>query len=206
MICGECGSAYKRCTWNVHGKKSVVWRCISRLDHGTKYCKHSPAMHEDKLHSAILRAVNEYYESAVDIREILNGAVDEVIAGASHYEIQQIERRLREIDKARNKLVELISGGEMTADNFDSEFSSLFDEEQELNSKLISLRQNAMQTEQQQIELAAAKEEIDRSTMKLTEFDDILMRKLLECVKVINKNEIIVIFNGGYEVEVSVDG
>ena len=42
--------------------------------------------------------------------------------------------------------------------------------------------------------------------MKLTEFDDILIRKLLECVKVINKNEIIIIFNGGYEVEVSVEG
>ena len=172
MICGECGAAYKRCTWNVHGKKSIVWRCISRLDHGTRYCKHSPSMHEDKLHSAILRAVNEYYESALDIREILNGAVDEVIAGESHYEIQQIERRLREIDNARNKLVDLISEGEMTAEYYDSEFSALFNEEQTLNNRLISLKQTAMQNEQQQIELAAAKEEIDRAAMKLTEFDE----------------------------------
>lgn len=205
MICGECGSAYKRCTWNVHGKKSIVWRCISRLDHGSKYCKHSPTMHEDKLHSAIIRAVNEYYESAVDIREILNGAVDEVIAGASHHEIRQIEQRLREIDKARNKLVELISGGEMTPDSFDAEFAALFDEEQTLNGRLTSLRQTAIQTEQQQIDLAIAKEEISQAPLKLTDFDDILMRKLIECVKVISKHEIIVIFKGGYEMDASVE-
>lgn len=31
LICGECGSAYKRVVWNIHGKKCPVWRCISRL-------------------------------------------------------------------------------------------------------------------------------------------------------------------------------
>jgi len=34
MVCAECESAYRRVTWNVHGKKSIVWRCVNRLDHG----------------------------------------------------------------------------------------------------------------------------------------------------------------------------
>src|SRR5574344_1309180 len=36
LICGECGSRYKRCTWAKYGVKRIVWRCISRLDNGTK--------------------------------------------------------------------------------------------------------------------------------------------------------------------------
>lgn len=32
MVCAECGSAFKRQVWNIHGKKSPVWRCVSRLD------------------------------------------------------------------------------------------------------------------------------------------------------------------------------
>ena len=30
LICGECGTPYRRCTWAANGKKKIVWRCISR--------------------------------------------------------------------------------------------------------------------------------------------------------------------------------
>ncbi|MCI5862681.1 MAG: zinc ribbon domain-containing protein [Lachnospiraceae bacterium] len=32
VICGECGELYRRVHWNNHGYKSIVWRCISRLE------------------------------------------------------------------------------------------------------------------------------------------------------------------------------
>ncbi|HBT64805.1 MAG TPA: recombinase family protein, partial [Ruminococcaceae bacterium] len=41
MFCSECGTPYRRCIWSKNGKKKAVWRCVSRLDHGTKYCKES---------------------------------------------------------------------------------------------------------------------------------------------------------------------
>jgi hypothetical protein len=40
------------------GTKKVIWRCISRLEHGTSYRKHSPTLPEDALHDAILAAMN----------------------------------------------------------------------------------------------------------------------------------------------------
>ena len=60
LVCGECGSPYKRVTWARNGKKRIVWRCVSRLEFGTKYCQHSPTLDEGRLHSAILAAMNEY--------------------------------------------------------------------------------------------------------------------------------------------------
>ena len=38
LVCGECGTLYRRCTWSKQGRKRIVWRCVSRLDYGTKYC------------------------------------------------------------------------------------------------------------------------------------------------------------------------
>ena len=32
VFCGDCGELYRRVHWNNHGCKSVVWRCISRLE------------------------------------------------------------------------------------------------------------------------------------------------------------------------------
>ena len=37
LVCGECGTLYRRCVWVKRGKRRVVWRCVSRLDYGTKY-------------------------------------------------------------------------------------------------------------------------------------------------------------------------
>ena len=54
LVCGECGTPYKRCTWARNGKKRIVWRCVSRLEFGTKYCHDSPSMDEDDLHLALL--------------------------------------------------------------------------------------------------------------------------------------------------------
>ena len=35
LICGECGSPYRRRTWVRNGVNRKVWRCVSRVDHGT---------------------------------------------------------------------------------------------------------------------------------------------------------------------------
>ena len=34
LVCGECGTLYRRCTWKRNGKTRIVWRCVSRLDYG----------------------------------------------------------------------------------------------------------------------------------------------------------------------------
>lgn len=60
MICGECGSRYKRVTWNIRGKRRIVWRCISRLDYGKKYCTESITVDEQALQRAIVRALNRF--------------------------------------------------------------------------------------------------------------------------------------------------
>ena len=49
LICGECRTPYRRCTWTSHGRKRIVWRCINRLDFGKKYCHESPTIEEDVL-------------------------------------------------------------------------------------------------------------------------------------------------------------
>lgn len=49
LVCGECETPYRRCTWTAGGQKRIVWRCISRLDYGKKYCHHSPTIEEAPL-------------------------------------------------------------------------------------------------------------------------------------------------------------
>lgn len=38
VYCPKCGDIYRRVAWNNRGKTSVVWRCVSRVEHGPSYC------------------------------------------------------------------------------------------------------------------------------------------------------------------------
>lgn len=58
LVCGEYGTLYRRCTWTRNGEKRVVWRCVSRLDYGKKYCHNSPTLDEAPLQQAILAVLN----------------------------------------------------------------------------------------------------------------------------------------------------
>ncbi len=46
---------------------------------------------------------------------------------------------------------------------------------------------------------------IEQEKFELETFDNVLIRKLIECIKVLSKTEILVIFKGGYEVKVEIE-
>lgn len=81
--CCECGAKYRRTTWSKKGKKKVVWRCISRLEYGTKYCKESPTIEEERIHNGILKAINLMQKNTDEIRTLLYGTITEVLASTT---------------------------------------------------------------------------------------------------------------------------
>lgn len=62
LVCGCCGSPYRRVTWNIHGRKEIVWRSINRIENGKAGCPNSPSIPEEELHQAILEAVRSLAE------------------------------------------------------------------------------------------------------------------------------------------------
>lgn len=205
MICGECGTPYRRCTWNVHGKKRIVWRCLNRLEHGSQYCHNSPTIHEEPLHRAIIREINEFYECGEDVAELLKANAEAVLAGLGQAEITSIENRLDEIDKARQKMVESIVSGACEEEALYAEFEKLHAEEEELTAKLQSLKEQCRISEEEQRQLEATIEDVENAEFELDCFDNVLVRKLIECIRVMSKEKIQIIFKGGYEVDAVIE-
>ncbi len=182
-----------------------MWRCISRLDHGSRYCKNSPTMHEEPLHKAIVKAINEFYNCNEDVAEILKSNAESVLSVLADNEIQNIEKRLKEIDEARNNFINLIATGACVEDSLDGEFAELFAEEEKLSSKLMTLKAQNQDSESVQKSVENSVKEIENAEFQLEKFNDVIIRKLIECIKVMSKTEILIIFKGGYEVRISVE-
>ena len=205
LICGKCGTPYRRTTWTSRGKKLIVWRCISRLEHGKRYCPDSPTIKEEQLHKAIIRAINNYYSCGNDVEKILKANIGNVLECHGQEEIAAIEKRLKEIDKARNDLISLIAAGGCDEDKLDSEFEKLYKEEQSLSERLAMLKSKNQTSAETQAKLDKIIDMIEHEKFELETFDNVLIRKLIECVKVLSKTEILVIFKGGYEVRTEIE-
>ena len=205
LICGHCGTPYRRTTWAARGKKQIVWRCLSRLEHGKKYCPDSPTIKEEQLHRGILRAINNYYSCRNDIVRILKANIGSVLECQGQEEILSVEKRLKEIDQARTDLVNLIASGGCDEDKLDSEFAKLYSEEQQLSERLTMLKSQNQTSEETQAKLDKIMDMIEHEKFELETFDNVLIRKLIECVKILSKTEILVIFKGGYEVRTEIE-
>lgn len=201
LICGKCGTPYRRTTWASRGKKQIVWRCISRLEHGKKYCPESPTIKEENLHRAILKAVNEYFECSEELAEILKMNIGSVLECHGQQKILKIRERLCELDAQRNDLVTMIADGMCSEDTLDTEFAKIFAEEQELNEQLQAFE---ISTDAQE-KIDSAMQDISREKFQLEVFDDIIIRKVLDCVKVLSKTELLVVFKGNAAVNVAME-
>ena len=205
LICGQCGTPYRRRIWTKNGNKQVVWRCISRLEHGRRYCPDSPTIKEENLHRGIIRAINNYYSCRDDIKRILKANISSVLECQGQEEILATEKRLKEIDQARTDLVGLIASGGCDEDTLGGDFAKLYAEEQDLNERLKMLKSQNQTSAETKQKLDKVTEMIEHEKFELETFDNVLVRKLIECVKVLSKNEILVIFKGGYEVRTEIE-
>ena len=108
LVCGECGTLYRRCTWTRKGGKKIVWRCSSRLDYGSKYCKDSPTMEEGPLQQAILRALNSVMgPKEVLIERIGNAIRQEMAPKTDDFQtLTEIDQSLEELQGRFQALLE----------------------------------------------------------------------------------------------------
>ncbi len=79
VYCAHCGEVYQRTHWDIHGKKRIVWRCLSRL-HKKKSKTDCPArtVNETDLHAAVLKAINEVYAKQDDFLPQLKANIAKV--------------------------------------------------------------------------------------------------------------------------------
>lgn len=202
LVCGECGTLYRRCTWSKQGRKRIVWRCVSRLDYGTKYCHNSPTLDEEPLQKAILAAINSVMsQKSTLIRQITSAMEMELapVPGES-MSLADIERRLGELnDQTRELVAESARAEDATACT--AQLRAVMNEAAVLKEKRALIEEQRQSNAQalRRIEDAAAA--MAQASTHISEWDEALIRQLVDTVKVNSAEKITVFLRGGVQVE-----
>ncbi len=203
LMCGECGSRFRRVTWTARGNKRIVWRCISRLDYGKKYCPDSITVSEETLHRAIVKALNKFNaEDESTYLMLMKSTIGDAIGlnGGSD-EIDLLERRIDALNKRMLDLVsESIQEGN-DAESYEEEFKSISTQIEQLNGRINAIRESESEDGELQARLEEIQDTIASRKKNKDVYDDSIVRQMVECIKVYKDGRIQIILGGGYEIE-----
>lgn len=201
LVCGECGTLYRRCTWNIRGKRKIVWRCVSRLDYGKKYCHDSPTMEEEALQRSILAAINSLMSDKDKlIQEITEsiGLEQTGIPGES-ISLGDIQRRLDELDGQTKKLVsKAAEEGDMAS--YAPKLKTILDEISALKEKQALIAEQRRSNAQVMWRIRNTVEALEQAPEEIV-WNESIIRQLVDTVKVVSKDKLEIHLRGGAVIE-----
>jgi len=202
MICGECGQPYRRQTWSKYGQKSAVWRCDNRLKNGTKNCKHSPTLKEQPLYEAIMTAINSVVENQ---GEFVGAFRENVIRVIGSYSTRHIPSEYDEqIEKLQGEMLTLIEENAKKGsvnENFDEQYHNIAERIRDLKLKKLKLTQENRLAETFSQRIDDVDHCLKDSTCTVGGYDDELVRRLLQSIKVISEDKLEIQFKSGIVME-----
>ena len=206
LVCGECGTPYRRCTWTAGGQKRIVWRCISRLDYGKKYCHHSPTMEEVPLQEAIMGAILKTAQINPSILQMLKMHIQAGLgAEAGVDESIELQIHIAQIDQEFKEILNSVTAENQESLLTDPRIEAMMSEKRTIEQKLAAYAA----AEQRRKNAASRIDDIftilDGMKNHPLTYDDQMIRQILQCVIVESKNRIKVVFLGGLEVEAEVE-
>ena len=195
LVCGECGSPYKRVTWARNGTKRIVWRCVSRLEFGTRYCHNSPTLDEEKLHQVILAAVNEFTAIRQEVLPDVLAMAEEAKQALSQAgaELLALKKRMEEVSEEQNDVLDRLLANMGDAE-LNTWMMALTKEKEALKAKIAEVRQVEVGAEEQAARHRRMWESLQECAEGYTEFDEELVRRFIQKITVENAETIRVHF------------
>ena len=199
LYCGECGTRYQRCTWrNRDGSKRIVWRCVSRVDYGNKYCHDSPTLDEELLHRAILAAINSTVKGKDSIIYNLKSAMEKELApvAGQQLSLSEIDSQLEQLNTEFSKaLAEASESGDQVA--YSDRFREIMQKQTALKSQRDEIQGMLAESGKAAAHIEQCRQAAETTQSAISEWDEALIRQVVESVTAETGNEIIVALKSG---------
>ena len=207
MVCNECGAHYRRTTWAKNGKKVIVWRCINRLEYGTKRCHESPTLKEEVIQEAIM---GKLHSLSIDQEEenFLNGVKEDILRAAKVVGGACTEEEIdKTIEELRDQLMDYVgmAAREHGGENWYSDrMRKLGLQISELKKRRESIReQEKIRDEYEYLDQEISRIIGETGGTSGAEFDNIFIRQIVREIRVISKNKLQIQLRTGMMLDVN---
>ena len=172
IICGDCGEMFRRIHWNNRGCKSIVWRCISKLEPTGLEC-HARTSNELDLQEIVLTALNELLGDKSKYQKQLQQNIASVIRASSAITTDGIDEKLMELQQ---ELVKKANNKEAYDEIADQIFA--------LREKRQQASMDTVQRDEQLQRITELQDFIKDQPSDLTVFDEALVKRWLKQITI----------------------
>ncbi len=199
LVCGECGSPYRRTTYMPKGERTYVWRCLNRIENGKRICKHSPTFAETDIHDAIVAAMNEMFIQQT-AREVLKNSITTALAAVEpELTLPAVESQIQALQARQVELYKLASLPD-AGEEYDEEIGRIHGSKM----RLLQIKAELEMAQQTSTEFDCRMEAISTALAEdsgaIEEYNDTRTRQLISNIKVLDKEQLLVRFRDGTEI------
>lgn len=187
------------------GERRYVWRCISRLEHGRRICKHSATLEEPELHAAVTAAMNEMFRQRT-AKEVLTQCVAAALAGRSDSDLTlpNLEGRLRALQTEQLDLLQLAMR-DLNGTEYDERLTQINDAISGLLTRKTELIQAGHTDTGYDSRVQAITDTLEATDSAIIGFDDGIVFQTVSSIKVLDKDRLSIRFKDGTELEQAVE-
>lgn len=188
-FCGECGEMYRRIHWNNRGCKSIVWRCISRLEHTDHVCR-SRTVNELLLQEIVLKAINQTLGNKEKLIKTLQQNIAAAVRQSNATSAESIDERLNEL---QHELLKKAHKKE--------EYDTVADEIFRLRDIKSQSDSDSVARDEKLSRITDLQDFIASQPTEVTEFDEKLVKRLIGKITVF-EDKFMVEFKSGIKVDI----
>ena len=157
---------------------------------------------ERMLHEAICRCLSKMMANSGEVFSLIQSNLSYAVSGNNAaLDVFSIEKQMNELKVDIQQMTELAARTEGDPERYEVELKKMFDQLVILRGKLDLAKSQASQSDSVNAEVARIMDILKQTDMNFTEFDDVTVRRLVECIQVCGNKKIIVTLKGGYQAE-----
>lgn len=201
--CNDCGAIYQRITYSA--RNQVVWRCSTRVKNGkNRHCRNAPSIDNDILEYSLVKLLNQIVQDKSVIKESMKNDI-RIITDKSKQEnrLSELEKDLEQIDFRQGILLKEAEGL-IESEHLDLTFLKLEEEKRKLSIEYRNIEDTLILSKIFENRIKLVEEMIDNMTDFITEFDETLIRILIEEITVISITELKISFKSGYQTLINI--
>lgn len=153
------------------------------------------------MHEAICKALSSALPNKDEILKAIKATLEYAVSGDNDtLNRYNIELNIKQLQDEADMLMDRASSTEGDQERYFTEIERLYDKIKALRQQLEMIQTDINIQNSTGIEVKRIAEILENEDFSFTEFDDTVIRRIVDCIRVMGDKSIVIILKGGFEI------
>ena len=198
LACDICGGPFRRKTWSRKGIKKIYWRCLRHTENGDDGCPQEKGVEESILHNAICRGLTNCIPETGEVKKMV--ALMLTCATSKDkmlLERQEVQKEIKELMKKADTAETLCFKTQGNKEPYMEQIKKCYACIAQLREREAELKKKLERNGSFQAELEQISGWIEEDEISFEEYDDDIVRYLVERIYITGDQKLIINMKGG---------